>query len=831
MRMVWLDQLFQQVRDALRRLIKAPVFTILTLALLTLAMTAFTSVFTLLDQVVLRKLPVKDPDALVFVTRWKEKTVLHWSSPLFQDLRREQRVFEDLLATADVPNSPIRLPGRGQSMLGSRACLVTRNYFRVLGVEAMKGRTFVEDAAAVSESFAVVVSYRFWERHLGKREDIIGEQLALNDVPLTIVGVMPPAFIGDTLGNPTDLWVPLAAVGQIIPGREKLLGSRGDGWLTAIGRLRQGTSLEQARTHANLLLPGLMTEADLLGRRETERLSDYRIELEPGGRGRDTIRGRLTQPLTVLFAVVTAVLLLVCANVSGLLLARTADRERELAIRAALGAKRGVLLGQLVTDSLMLGLAAGIAALVLAPTVIRLLLRLASQMFPMVILERGIQGKTLGVTLAMALLAGVFCTLLPATYGMRLLGASFLRARQSAGVTRRRFSRGLLAFQFTLCTALLVPTGALLQHLQDLSNVDTGYDRAHLLNIRIDATSSGPRSTPEWINLHDTLLERLDAHAQVDSVAASQCALLTPCKNSVYILVAGRPERPGHSDVVRLLTVSPNYVQTLGMRLIAGREFSGRDRSGAPQVAIVNDTFARYFFPGESAVGKRIGYRASPTASTDPHPIEIVGVVEDARYDATPEPVQMLIRPFHQDPGPIRSLDVRTAGEPGRLIREVRQAVRAAAPRVTIIDSKPLDERLGETVVRERIIGRIGGSLGLLGLLLAVAGLFGAMSHAVVTRTSEIGIRIALGATPERIARLLLLETFIVLAIGVAVGVPAALLGMNSLTSVFVGIAPRNVLLVVGIVVTLLCATALGASYVPARRASRKDPSCILRHE
>jgi predicted permease len=844
-RQVWsfalLETLLLDLRYGARMLWRSPVFTGATVLTLALGIGANTAIFTLLDAVVLRRLPVERPSELyVFGTQSREGSMLSdgipdrdtslFSYPLFQDFREHTNVFSDLSAVSSYSIFAYLSPGDasagGAGLEMAETRLVSGDFFQTLGVPAALGRTIGPDDNRVPGGHPVaVLSHAFWARHFGSSPDVVGRPLRMNGTQYTVIGITPPDFRGVTAAGPTDIWVPLAMQAEL-ERADSVLADRNAMWLRIIGRLPPAISPDQAEVRTNDLFRRLLVaeagmEITPQARLEIERLS---TPLAPFAKGFSRLREYYSRPLLLLMGVVGLVLLIACANVGNLLLARASSRQREVAVRLALGSSRRRLVRQLLTESLLLALLGGAAGLLVAGWIVDFLLSLiVAGSHVTVGLDPRVLLFTFGVSVLTALLFGLVparraaCTELdPALRSQNVIPGEPL-----GGFSLRR---GLVISQVALSLILLVVAGLFLRSLQNLRRQELGFRPEGVLVASIDPQGAGyaPEQLP---GLYRDLAERLEALPGVEMASFSNYGLLTGSRRVLDAWVSGYTPGSDEKTEIEANIVTPGYLETIGAPLLAGREPDERDREGAPKVALVNQAFARHYFGGQSPLGKRFGVDGEESREQ----IEIVGVVGDLKvHDLWSETPRLAYFPAAQQKVYLFSLLVRSRSPLS--VPLVRDAITEVAPNLPVLSMRSLEEQVERTLRQERMLSQLTGFFGLLALVLAAVGLYGVLAYGVSQRTNEIGIRMALGAEPGRLLRSVLGTAMAWVGIGIAIGLSLALAVGRLLSSLLFGldaIDPATLLLTTAV----LFGVATLAAYAPARRASRLDPVRALRYE
>ncbi len=840
-----MNNLLNDIRFGLRVLLQKPGFTAVAVLTLALGIGANTAIFTLFDAVLLESLPVHEPAQLVlFSDNSGEGTQTsdppptgHWryfSSDSYDFLRAQSLPFESLAAirSGEDPVS-LRYAGAGGSdaqVERARAHLVSGNYFETMGVGAAIGRVLTQSDDVPNAQPVAVISDAYWKQHLASDPAAIGKVAILNGTSFTIVGVTPPEFFGERVRRPVDFWVPLTFQPQI-ELRPSFITQTNYYWLNLIGRLQHGATRTQAQAACTVALQQFLTN------KEGSKLTDDRkrdigtsfIQLEDGAAGVSGLRYAYSQPLHILLYVVVMVLLIACANVGNLLLARAAARRTEISVRLALGATRGRLIRQLLTESVMLASIGAACGILLAQWAVNGLMVLVAKNSPM---KPHLNLPVLAFTVGVTLIAGLLFGLAPALYAGKTDLVTALKAggRSVAG-QQRKFgtSQALVIAQIALSLVLIVGANLLARSLLNLEHVSLGFDPNHVLLARINPRLAGYKTTNVG-GYYRKLFDQLNA---VPGVRSATLASYSPFGGSTSINdadVQGYTPKQDEDMDVETVYVAPKYPETFGIALLQGRAIGPQDAGGAPPVAMVNETFARKFFGTESAIGHRFGVGGSKTAAD----YEIVGVLKDPRFhDPKDQIIPMAFFALMQDTSQFAlsaEVEVQTSGDPGAATSVVRQAIGQADASVPISDAQTLRDQISGNFDQQRLAARLVSFFGGLALLLACVGLYGVVAQGVARRTNEIGVRIALGAQRGDILNMVLRETLILLAVGVAIGVPASLGAGKFVASQLFSLNARDPFsLLLGIVI--LGAVSVFAGYVPARRASRVDPIIALRYE
>jgi len=822
-----MDTLIGDLRYAARTLRKSPVFTTIAILSLGLGIGANTTIFSFLNAFFLRPLPVADPGRVVAVFTSDHSGPLYGNSsyPDYLDFKDGTEAFSGLAAWTIAPMSL----GEGSETDRVFGELVTANYFSVAGVEAAHGRVFrAETDGAGSAAPAVVLSDAFWRRRLGADPAAVGKAVTLNGRPFSVVGIAPPAFTGMMRGIAVDLWVPMTAPGAI-PSSDRL-DRRGSRWLFLLGRLQPG--LSEGVAQAQLAVVGSRLQIAYAGNWTDVRGNRRVVSVVPESRARvfPGVRGMVLGFLGLLLGIVGLVLLLACTNVAGLLLARAAARRHETAIRLSLGASRSRLVRQLLTESVLLSLLAGAAGTLLALWATDLLMALRPPLpFP-VALDLRLDPRVLGYTVVLSVLTGIVFGLVPALQASRADVVAALKAESLAGgglIGRFAPRRLLVVAQTAVSLVLLIGAGLFLQSLRNAHRIDTGFDANGLLLLSLDLRLAG-YDEPRGRVLYEQLLERAKALPGVGSACLATEVPLGFGSHRRALAIEGYEPQSGEDMEVHTNTVGPGYFRTLGVSLVRGREFTEADAAGRPAVAIVNEAFARRYWPGQDPLGKRLG-QGSRVAPLD---LEVVGVVKDGKYVTLgEEPTPFFYVSFLQRYRADATLHVRATGaDPGLLVAALRREVQALDPSLPIFDVKTMNDHLGLSLLPARIAAGFLGLFGFVALALAAMGIYGIMAFAVSQRTRELGVRLALGARPGDLLGMILKQGLRLAGLGLVLGLFAALALTRLASGLLYGISATDPATFVAIP-AILAAVALLSSYIPARAAMATDPMAALRHE
>jgi putative ABC transport system permease protein len=806
---------------ALRMLRKSPSFTLVAVASLALGIGANTALFSLVDTLLLKKLPVRDPDGLYQLTvTHRTGTGNDFSYPDFEKLRSSFDLFSGVCAWT--MGSASADPGDGPRQV--RTALVTGEYYQTLGVSPEIGRLIAPEDDKAGGSGAAVISDAFWRRRFAGSQDVLGKTIRVDKVPLTIVGVTPPDFFGAEVGQYSDITFPVHTYERMNPGRD-LLRQASSYWLRVMARLKPGVSPAQARSVLLSVWPRLL-EAD--GPAPVDGWTQ-KLHIEPGNTGYSAVRLEFSYALLLLMGLMALVLLIACANIANLLLVRATARRQEISVRLALGASRGRLLRQWLTESILLAGLGGALGLLVARWVTALLLLFLPQGGNS-FLSFHLNPRVLAFTALLAFLTAILFGLLPALRATRTAPGFILKetGRGLGGGRRGWLTRFVVIAQIAVSLVLVIGAGLFARSLRNLTTMDAGFRRERLLLVDTNPAGAGYKG-PRAGAFYRQLLERL---ASVRGVQSASMSSLTPISGGAWwdpAEVPGYVPAPNETTTVYLNAVSPGYFQTLGTALMAGRDFGARDTAGSPRVAIVNESFARRFFPSADPIGKTF----SVARNIDMRNLEIVGVVKDSRYSSLREkPRELVYLALYQfGDGVGGTIAIRLAPEASAAAAssEIRRAVASLGADIPV-EIRRFDEQIGRSLQQDRMVAMLSGFFGLLGLFLAAIGLYGVMAYTVSCRTGEIGVRMALGAGRPAVLWLVLRETLLLAGAGALIGAPAALAASRLVATQLFGLSAADPLTISVSTLTIL-SVAILAGYIPARRASGVDPTVALRYE
>jgi len=854
-----MSSLLQDLRYGLHMLLTHRAFTAIAVLTIAIGVGANTALFSVVDAVLLKKLPVNEPDRLVLLkatwdsqkfgtggfygsNRMDRATGLTTgtSFPLqtYTRLRQEPGPLTDVFAFSEVQMN-LNAGGQAEVVTGQA---VSGNYYSALGVPAIAGRTITDADDYASSAPVAVLSHRFWTNRFNADPAIVGKQVNINNVAFTIAGVTPAGFNGTMdVGSAQDVTIPIAWEPQV-SGERSLTRGAGIWWLRIMGRLKPGVTIEEAQTalagpfQQSVLEHRAMRQSRAQNPLRTLELKDLPVlGVDSGSQGEMNWRRHFQQPLRLLFGVVGLVLLIACANVANLLLVRASSRRKEIAVRLALGASRGRLVRQLMTESVLLAIVGGALGVLFALWIKDGLLVVTEwggrQMGA---LTPELDVRVLGFTFGLSLLTGIVFGLVPAMRATRLDLTPALKdtGRSSSAAARSWLSKSLVVVQVSVSVLLLIGAGLLIKTLRNLKNTEIGFNANNLLLFSVDPSLIGYRDE-QLARLYDQMFSRLEAVPGVQSVTFSKHPLLawSSTTDSAFVAgVLGPDGKPLERDT-KVHNVRENFLQTMEIPLRGGRNFTTQDDTRAPKIAIVNKLFAQVYFGDQNPIGKQFSF--SPDK---PNEIEIVGIAEDAKYTSQREDVEPTVYlPWRQS---LRSMgsttfEVRTTGDPLNVAGAIRQAVREVESNLPVSDIRTQMQQADETLSMERLFAKLLTLFGLVAQLLAAIGLYGVMAYSVSQRTHEIGIRMALGANRGRVLRMVLRQGMLLTVVGVAIGVSVAFVltkYLETLTSMLFGVKPRDPVTFIAIAAGLTV-VALVACLIPARRATRVDPLVALRYE
>ena len=827
------------LKYAFRTLFRTPFVTGVAVLSLALGIGANAAIFSLFDQMLLRPLPVRDPERLVNFAAPGPQSGSNscntaggcdevFSYPMFRDLERAQTSFTGVAAHRLFEAN---LAYRGQTLNGS-GMQVSGSYFPILGLQPAVGRLLTEsDDQTIAAHPVVVLSHSYWVNRLGGDTSVVNQTMVVNGQTMTIVGVAPVSFFGTTLGARPNIFVPITMRGLLTPGF-RAFENRRSYWVYLFARLKPGVSIEQARTAINGIYNPIIRDVEVplqqgVSEQYLSRFRTKEITLAEGRRGQSQVHSEAKTPLLFLFAITGIVLLIACANIANLLLARAANRSMEMAVRLSLGATRWQIMRQLLTESVLLALLGGVVSVIVAYWTIGLVVAILPPTTSTA-LQLGLQGSAVIFAGVLALGTGVVFGLFPALHSTRpeLITAIRAGTGQLTGArSAARFRTSLVTAQIALSMALLISSGLFIKSLMNVSRIDLGIRVDNLVTFAISPELNGYEPARSRV-LFSRVEEELAAIPGVTNVSAALVPLVAGNNWGTSVRVEGFKHDPDADNESRFNKVGPGYLRTTGIQLLTGREFTPADVVGAPKVAIVNEEFARRFNLGRDAVGKRM------SDGDEQLDIEIVGLVQNAKYSEVKDSIPAtFFTPYKQDTT-VGSINfyVRTGGPPEPVLRAIAAAIARLDPNLPIEGLKTMSQQVRENIFLDRMISTLSAAFAALATLLAAVGLYGVLAYTVAQRTREIGVRMALGADARRVRRMVLRQVGLMTLIGGVIGVAGALALGRTARSLLYGLAGHDPAVIVAAVVAL-AAVAFGAGYLPALRASRVDPVKALRYE
>jgi putative ABC transport system permease protein len=829
----FIETLLQDIRFSLRLLRKTPTIAAIALLSLALGIGANTAIFSLIDTVMLRMLPVPRPEELLQVRLLTPGSGGEgdpvFTNTIWEQLRDRQDVFSGAFAW-DTDRFDLT---QGGAVHYANGLWVSGGYFNSLQLKPVAGRLISTSDDQPGCAGVAVLSYGFWQEHYGGAPSAVGSTISLNRHPFEVVGISSPGFSGMDVGDKFDVALPICAT-RIFDGKESRLDHRSWWWLNVAGRTKTGISPGQLKAHLSVLSSRVFSESvpNRWAPKDQQRFMKRVLVTAPAATGTSYLRRQFNQPLTILMGLVALVLLIACANIASLMLARGAARHKEIAVRQALGASRPRLIRQLLTECILLSLAGAFLGILFARWGAALLVRFISTTRNVVFLDLSLDGRVLGFTAAVALFTGILFGLLPALRATRVSLTSAMKGNQlpeSERPTRFRVRHWIVASQVALSLVLLVAAGLLLRSFAKLATLDIGFDRNNVLLVNADLQTAKV-SAEQQENTYQQIEARLQALPGVVSVGRS---VMTPLSRSMWNNTIGTEwskSVTGDNALAYFNYVSPGFFPTLRMTVLAGRNFSAGDTKISPAVAVVNQGLAHRFFPGLNPLGKT--FRIADAMGKPGPPIEVVGIVRDAKYGDMREqvpPTAFFPATQISENAEHENFELRTAMRPSALAPTVQAAVAEVNKQIPL-EFHTLAQQVNDSMVQERLLALLSGFFGAVALLLAMIGLYGTFSYLVTQRRIEFGVRMALGAQPGSILRLVMTDLIAVLAGGLVTGVCISLAATSVLQQMLFGLGPRDVVTMIG-AAGVLSAVALLAGYLPARRAMRVDPMIALRYE
>ena len=825
-------------------LLKKPAFTLIAVLSLALGIGANTAIFSLLDAVMLKSLPVQEPDRLVLFGKGENQGMTNsfpneswdlFSYPFYRRVQQRSDVFDGVAGMLSIPwtvHGFVDSNGTTGDIEQLEVQLVSGSYFPVLGVNAHLGRVLTEaDDQNQGGHPVAVISNSLWSQRLNQDPNAVGKTITIDNIAYTIVGVAPREFFGTTVGVAPDLWVPLAMEKQLPPAHWNGRDSEQAQSLFLIGRLKNGVSADQASRVVNLLFK--QTLETWAGPQpvpqKLQAMQKARVDLTPAGRGLSSLREQFSLSLKVLMGVVALVLLIASANVANLLLAQGTARAKEFAVRAAVGAGRMRLVRQLFTESALLAVLGGLMGVGLSWWGSRLLLLMASNGPEALPVDVTPNLRVLGFTFAASILCAVVFGTAPALRASRIQPNASLKGGKNTAPSslRNPLGKAYVIAQVALSLLLLVGAGLFVRTLINLQSIPSGFNQENVLLFQVDTSATGLKGDdPKMPAMLNEVEDKVKA---IPGVQAASFAFITFHQGfwtgPAFTREPGMPE--GTSRTIRNNIVGPDFFTVMGLPLLDGRTFGPQDAKTSQRVAVISESMAKHFFPNGSPVGKRFGIDGPKSTEQ----IEVIGVVKDAKYGTLKEKLSpMAFYPHSQIGDALGNLVVRYSGSAGAVVPQVRQTIRQVNRNLPIDDVVTFSEQIGRSLVQQKLVARLATFFGLLALLLACIGLYGVMSYGVARRTNEIGIRMALGARGVSVLWLVLRESLVLVAIGLVVGVLTSLAVTKTAASLLYELKPNDPL-TIALATLLLAAVAALAGYLPARRAARVDPMVALRDE
>jgi predicted permease len=831
-----LESFVSDVAYGARALLRSPALTIVAVLSLALGIGANTAIFSMLNAVMLRSLLVKSPQQLVLLGEGEWSGISDgfaitelYSYPFYRHLQQKNQVFSQTAALFSMLSTVHGFVEERTDSELMKVEIVSGSYFSTLGVSAQQGRTLSEaDDSSEGDHPVCMVSHAFWKRSLASDPAVLNRRIKLGSTTFSIVGIAPAEFFGTRVGVAPDVWAPMSMVKFIPPNWDAYKGNYSEASYI-IGRLKPGVSLDQATANVNLLFNQILRgfPETTLNQENLQKLAKAHVPLTPMATGFSALRREFSQPLKILMAVVALVLLIACANIANLLLARSTARARELAVRQALGARRSRIIRQLLTESLLLALIGGAIGIAFASVANRVLLRMVSSGSEVVPLDVSLDFRLLAFTFAVTVLTAILFGTIPAFRATRLDLNETLkdgRGPQSAGA-RNPLAKALVISQVALSLILMVGASLFLRSLVNLNNVDPGFNKENVLRLNIDSDSTGYKGEdPRLTALYQQIEDRVSALPGVQAASFSSFTFHEGSWNG-FIEVPGMPVN--HDIDVRHNVVGKGYFNTMQIPLVTGRAFASTDTSTSQRVAIISEHMAKTLFPAGNPLGRTYYLGGHDSA----HESQVIGIAKDVKFgslDEAPESIDYL--PYTQKPQGYGDFEVRYTGGFDAMSTAVQQAIHSIDRTLPITDITTLDEQVARSVNNQRLVAQLSTFFGLLAVFLSAIGIYGLMSYMVSRRTNEIGIRMALGAARSNVSWLVIREIIVLVLVGIAIAIPAALTGDRLVASMLFGLKGTDTLSL-GAAVTFLLVVAAAAGYFPARKASRVDPMEALRYE
>jgi predicted permease len=834
----FVETLVQDIRFALRGFVRNPGFTLVAVLTLALGVGANTAIFSVINAVMFRTLPVRQPEQLVQVGFGGKRNATSYvgesfSYPLFKDLRRENQSFSELTAFDSWDSFEVEPEDKSLNSPGTpiKGQLVSANFFSMLGLNAVIGRTFAEnEESSDGGSPVAVISYAVWEHNFARDPHVIGTKLLVRGTPLVVIGVAPRHFSGVNPGKNFGVWIPLTMATQVLSSPHFSLTDVNTNWLSLVGRLKPDLAPGPASERLDGLFQQLQKERDISSwsSQEQRDFFTHHIVLLPAASGADYLRKEFDKPLWLLMGMVGLVLIIACANAANLLLARASTREREIAVRMALGASRRRLLRQLLTESISLATAAAILGLLFACWGSRILVALMS-----ITLDVHPDSRVLAFNLTLALITGIIAGMAPAIGATRKRQSPALRTgfNTMESRTKSKLGRGLTVIQVALSLVVVLAAVLLIRTLRNLETLDPGFNQENVLLFKLDAGRAG-YTEPRRVQVYQELVDRIDA---IPGVQSASYSLLTPISSGGWdgrTYIEGYTPGPNESIDVYMNAVGPRFFETMGTPLLMGRSFAEQDQANSMPVAVINQTMAGRYFAGRNPIGRHIGrWRWDGQRE-----YEVVGVAGDAKYmslrDNVPPTAYLYLPQIPKRAGDV-AFEVHGFLPPLGFVSQLREVVRNVDSRLIVEQVKTLAQQVDDSLDDEKLVGSVSACFGILALALACLGLYGVMAYSVARRTNEIGLRMALGAARIDVFRMIVGQGLSLAIAGLFLGVIAALMlarVLSSFSQFLYGIKATDPLTIIGVSIFLVSVCII-ACYFPASRAMRIEPMVTLRYE